>query len=446
MPRPRPGRFLPLLAALLVALPAVLLVPGPGPATAAKDALPKVKRSAEYRYVDEPDDAEAAKLLPKLLEKYDSEKRCEALLKALRKRSYPGKVPGRITLEHACSDGKTRQFTILAPSKYSNRKPTGVLVFLHGAVSQPAPGGGANEAGMFAPAVKRLGLVVIGPSTYDRVGWDAPACRELVHHALEVAKQHYNVDENRVWIAGDSDGGRGTYALLETGATFFGAAVPVIGAPGGVTRFLNLKNVPLFAINGETDQTFPVDHVRPLVEGMQALGIDLVYKEIAGEGHQPRFFLTYADEICDFLEAHPRAPFPKTVYWQTDPAREDFGGGFPADTCRWIRIVEAGQSESNATFDDGGNLLRRGFPRIEATVEGNRIDVKTKGVKRYAVLVSPDMLDLAQEVEVHTNGRESFRGRVAADARTMLEEARRFKDRQLLFVNRLEIAVDPEAR
>jgi dienelactone hydrolase len=435
MNRSRPRRPLSLVTALLLAA----LVP----VAAAKDALPKVRRSAELAYVDAPDDAEAEERLPKLLAKYDTAKKCEGLLKALRKRSYPGRVPDRITLEHASTDGKTREFTILAPSKYSRRKPTGVLVFLHGAVSQPAPGGGANEAGLFAPAVKRLGLIVIGPSTYDRVGWDAPACRELVHHALEVVKQHYNVDENRVWLAGDSDGGRGTYAQLETAATFFGAAVPVIGAPGGVTRFLNLKNVPLFAINGETDTTFPVDHVRPLVEGMQALGIDLVYKEIAGQGHDPRFFLKYDDEICDFLEAHPREPFPQTVHWQIDPAREDFGGGFPADTCRWVRILEAGSTASNTTFEDSGTLLRRTFPRIEATFSGNRIDVKTKGVKRYAVLVSPDMLDLAQEVEVFTNGHASFRGRVEADARAILEEARRFKDRHLLFVNRIEVTVDP---
>ena len=40
-----------------------------------------------------------------------------------------------------------------------------------------------------------------------------------------------------------------------------------------------------------------------------------------------------------------------------------------------------------------------------------------------------------------TNGEESFRGMVLLDARVILEEARRFKDRHLLFVNRIEVAV-----
>ncbi len=281
---------------------------------------------------------------------------------------------------------------------------------------------------------------MIGPSTYERVGWDKPACRELVHHALTFAKKYFNVDENRVYLAGDSDGGRGTYAILETEATFFASAVPVIGSPGSVTRFLNLKNIPIFAINGETDGTFPIDRVREAWTGMKASGIDLTTKEIAGQGHDPRFFLKYADEICAFLEKNPRDPYPKTVQWHIDPAREDHDGAFPVDTFRWIRIDEAGSSSSRGTFDAApGSLIRTNFPRIEATYDGNRIDVKTSGVKRYTVLVSDEMLDLSQPIEIHTNGELSFEGLVEADASVILEEARRFKDRKLVFANRVPI-------
>jgi len=435
MARPAARAVLPFLAVLLLA--------AAPPTTAAKDDVPRVRRSAEFKYVDESDAEKAAALLPALLKKYDTPKKCEGLLKALHtKRSYPGKVPGSLTLDHACTDGRTRQFTVIAPPRYSKGRPAGVMIFLHGAVSQPAPGGGANEGRMFAPAVKDLGFIVVGPSTYDRVGWDVPACRELVHHALDFVKQYYNVDENRVYVAGDSDGGRGTYNQIETEATFLAAAVPVIGAPGAVTRFVNFKNVPIFAINGETDSIFKIEDVRRLVEGMKAAGIDLTYKEIAGQGHDPYFFLKYQEEIRDFFEKHERDPFPKTVHWQIDPGREDFGRGFPADTFRWIRIVEAGEGGSHTTFPGEGSLVRADFPRVEASYEGNRIEVKTSGVKRYAVLVSPDMLDLTREVEVVTNGKPSFQGIVEADARVILEEARRFKDRKLVFANRIEITVE----
>jgi len=136
----------------------------------AEDHRFHVRLSPEFRYTDEPDDAKAAPLIEKLIKKYADRHRHAALLKILRKkRPYPARAPDQATLTHRCLDSKTREFTYLLPKRYSRRRPAGMLVFLHGAIRQPAPGGGANEARMFAPAVKRLGLIVLGPSTYDGV-------------------------------------------------------------------------------------------------------------------------------------------------------------------------------------------------------------------------------------------------------------------------------------
>ncbi|HEX5136413.1 MAG TPA: hypothetical protein VFY93_05545 [Planctomycetota bacterium] len=398
---------------------------------------------AELAYVQEPDPAKAEKLLAPLLAKYKTPGACEGLVKLLRgKRSYPAAKKDRETLDFACPDGKTRQFTYILPSKYGHARPAGVLFWLHGAIRQPAPGGGAGEAQMFRPAVEDLGLIVVGPSTYDGVEWGDPACRALVMHALDFVKTRFNVDENRVWIAGDSDGGRGTYATVETFAHFFGAAVPVIGAPGGVTRFLNFRNLPWFAINGGKDTIFTIDHVREAIDGMKAAGVAIEWKLVENGGHDPRFFLTYKDEVVSFLKAHPRDPYPKTVEWCIDPSRET---GFPADTFRWIRIEEAGDSESNAAFDDEGGILGRGLPRVSATRDGNRVTMRTRGVKRVTLLVSDQMLDLKKDVAVTVNDRLLFRGKILPEARAILEEARRFKDRALVFSNRITLDVDAEA-
>jgi predicted esterase len=426
-------------AVVLAALAWTLVARGGGPRGEALAA----GGPAEWRYVDAPTDAEAEKLLPALLQKYDTPKKCLDLVKVLRgKRPTPAGLPDEATLDHVCSDGKTRQFTYLCPKRFNPHKPTGVLVFLHGAVSQPAPGGGAGEARMFGPAVESLGLIVVGPSTYDRVEWGDPACRELIHHALFHVKRSFNVDENRVYLAGDSDGGRGAYATIETEATFFAAAVPVIGAPGSVSRYANLKNLPWLAINGEKDTTFPVDHVRPQVEAMKAAGIDIDWKLLEGVGHDPYQFTKRKDEICAFLEKHPRDPYPKVVHVQTDPERAGYEAGFPANTVRWLRIEAAGSAEHSGTFDDESGAIRSDLPRARGRRAGNRIDVDTHGVKSVTVLLSDAMVDFAKDVEVAVNGRVLHRGPVAGDARTILEEARRFADRALVFQARVTLDVD----
>lgn len=405
-------------------------------ATAATAAPP------EQQYLEEADAGKAAKLLEALLRKYRTPRDCDALVKLLRgKRSYPPGLKDRATIDFACPDGKTRQFTYILPPKHSPARPAGLLVWLHGAIRQPAPGGGAGEAQMFRPAVEDL--IVLGPSTYDGVEWGAPACRALVLHALDWMKARTNVDENRVFLAGDSDGGRGAYAIAETLAHHFGAAVPVIGAPGGVTRFLNLRNLPWFAINGAKDSIFTIDRVRESIEGMRATGIDLEWKLLEEGGHDPRFFLQFREEVRAFLKKHPRDPYPKRIDWCVDPSREDHGGGFPADTFRWIRIEEAGAAERESTFeDDGKGYVSRDLPRVQATRDGNRVEVRTRGVKRVTLLVSDQMLDLAKEIEIVVNERTLFRGTVQGDARAILEEARRMRDRTLVFHNRVTLDVD----
>ncbi len=284
---------------------------------------------------------------------------------------------------------------------------------------------------------------MVGPSTYDKVQWNEPACRELVQFAFEYVKENFNVDENRVYLAGDSDGGRGAYVTIETAATFFASAVPVIGAPGSVTRFGNLRNLPWLAYNGGKDSIFPVDEVRQAVEGMKAAGIDLTWKLFDDVGHDPYLFLKNKDEICDFFAKHPRDPLPKLVHLEVDPAKTGYEAGFPANTMRWVRIDTTGSSEHDTTFDDASaGWLRSDLARVRAKRDGNRIDVETRGVKTLTVFLSDAMVDLSKDVEIRTNGRLSFRGHVDADARAILEEARRFKDRALVFQARVAIDVD----
>ena len=109
---------------------------------------------------------------------------------------------------------------------------------------------------------------------------------------------------------------------------------------------------------------------------------------------------------------------------------------------RWLRIVETGSSNGRGDFSEsGGPLIRGGMPRVEGVYDGNRIDVQTQGVRKYAVLVSDEMLDLSKPIEIHTNGKASFQGLVEPSAQVILEEARRFKDRKLVFVNRVDVEV-----
>ncbi len=427
---------------LLPLLFSLLVVAGP---VVAANYSPKIQKP-EWRYIDEEDDAKAEKLLEKLIKRHKTERKAKSLVKLLRKgRKYMGGLDRSKTIDSPCDDRMSRQFTWHLPKRYSPKRKYGVLVFLHGAISQPAPGGGHHESKSIGKAVDSLSFIKVGPSTYSRHEWGEAAVRKHVHRALDQVKQRFNVDENRVYIAGDSDGGRGTYAIVETEATFFAAAIPVIGSPGGVSRFLNLRNLPFLAINGAKDGLFKIDGVTQSVESMRKTGIDIDFKVIADAGHDPFLFVKEKEAVCAFIKKHPRDPLPKVVEWHIDPEKAGYEKGFPANTFRWIRIDEGGSTASNTTFDDAGTLIRGNFPRIRAEkMDGNLVDVKTRGVKRFTVLLSDEMFDLSAPIMIDVNGKRLFTGIVAPDARAILTETRRFNDRCLIFSNRITVEVDGE--
>lgn len=421
-----------------IALFSVVALAALAAAAAAADYNPRMHKPL-WQYVDADDDETAAKLLPKLLKKYEGKRKAPRLVRDLRKgRPYAKGLSSTKTLTFRCPDGLSRQYTWHLPSKYSTKRPTGLLVFLHGAISQPAPGGGAHESRDIGKAVDPLNWIKLGPSTFDRHEWGETAVRAHVRNAIDQVKRRFNIDENRIVIAGDSDGGRGTYALVETEATLFAAAVPVIGSPGGVSRFLNLRGIPFLALNGAKDSLFKIDRVRQSVEQMKAAGISVDFREFADAGHDPFLFVKQGDDVRAFLKKHVRDPLPKIVEWQVDPQKEK---DFPANTFRWIRIDETGETASKGKFDDFAGLITNRFGRIRATVEGNRVTVDTHRVKRFSILVSDAMFDLEKEIEVVVNGESAHKSVVGTDAKVVLEEVRRFNDRHLVFSNRITLEV-----
>lgn len=429
-------------ACLVVAVTGLALLASPARPAAAKD-YDVSGQKPEWHYVDEPDPAKAEEVLGKILKRINNDRLAAKLVETLRKgRAYPQGMPDQETVKVKCADGASRQFTYYLPEKYSGKKPVGVLVFLHGAIRQPAPGGGAYEAKELGKAVEELDMIRIGPSTYDGHEWGEAAVRALVHESLEHVKRRYNVDEDRVFIAGDSDGGRGTYAMVETEATFYAAAVPVIGSPGGVSRFVNLRNVPFLAMNGGKDTIFDPAHVKEMVKRMTDAKIPLTFEFYEDAPHDPFLFVKHKDLVQKFLKDHPRNPLPTVVEWQTDPARKDYEAGFPANTFRWVRIEETGDTTQKGDFADFGDLVGNGLPRIRVEKkEGNEVEVKTHLVKRFTLLVSDAMFDLTKPIVVRVNGQAPVESTVKTDARVALEEMRRLNDRRLVFNARLAFEV-----
>ena len=78
---------------------------------------------------------------------------------------------------------------------------------------------------------------------------------------------------------------------------------------------------------------------------------------------------------------------------------------------------------------------------MDATRTGNTFDVKTRGVQAFTLLLSPDVIDFDQPVQVTVNGRRALNGAVTRDVPTLLAWAARDNDRTMLYGAELHVAV-----
>ena len=125
------------------------------------------------------------------------------------------------------------------------------------------------------------------PLSWDESLWWQASQVENLRGILSDLKRTYNVDENRVYAFGSSDGGTGVYFLGFRDVTPWAAFLPFIGDPGvllnprigtdGQMHLANLTNKPLFIVNGETDRLYPARLMATFLRAFQSAGVDFVF-------------------------------------------------------------------------------------------------------------------------------------------------------------------------
>jgi predicted esterase len=81
----------------------------------------------------------------------------------------------------------------------------------------------------------------------------------------------------------------------------------------------------------------------------------------------------------------------------------------------------------------------RASGRVELQRTGNSVELRTRGVRRLRLLLSPDLFDFDQPLRVTANGRPVFEGRVQRSVETLLGWAARDNDRTMLFGAELKL-------
>ena len=200
--------------------------------------------------------------------------------------------------------GVEMEYQMYVPTTYDGSTAYPLMVLLHGLGSNP--GGIIRYQGLTDLAEER-GYIVAAPMGYNSRGWygsrgtgrasnrgddgNDPAnlgdLSELdVMNVLAMTLEGYNIDRDRIYLAGHSMGGGGTWHLGIKYPDIWAGLGPVAPAiytsPDALSA---ITHIPVIIIQGDEDRLVNVDIARRWVAQMQELGMTHQYVEIPGGDH-----------------------------------------------------------------------------------------------------------------------------------------------------------------
>ena len=172
----------------------------------------------------------------------------------------------------------------------------------------------------------------------DTSWWDLVGVKNI-QTQIRILKTYFNIDDDRIFVTGFSDGGSGSFFMAMSTPDDFASFYPLNGflSVGSIvtkkpTFLPNLKNRRMNAINTDIDRLYPALKMRMLIDLALQAGANLLYKEYWGVGHD----FDYAnDEIPIMIKSmtlQPREIFQPDIYWET--WTPDYG------KCDWLEILE----------------------------------------------------------------------------------------------------------
>jgi pimeloyl-ACP methyl ester carboxylesterase len=300
-------------------------------------------------------------------------------------------------IDHSC-----QYYAVLPPKDYDPGKKYALIMTLHGA--------GVEASGQIDCYAPKDWAFVVAPTNRQRFGFDWQDWGRLdALEVLDLVKEKYPIDTNRVYLTGHSMGGHGTWHIALAHPDLFAAAAPEAGwtcfqlyipwflqksymfaEPGQIAirdmslredftpDFVeNAKNLPLFIEQGGSDNDVPPVHARLFVSLLDQLGYQYQYKEIPGKPHwyevdTLNHILCVDDpDLMNFLKEKKREPFPHQVNFKTS----DLG---QTHKNYWVDITE----QEKPFYES----------RIETDVKGNQIEIKTVNILQFELSLSKYLL------------------------------------------------------
>jgi dienelactone hydrolase len=327
-------------------------------------------------------------------------------------------------------------------------KKSGLILGLHG--GGEGAGSASEPAGKWSVS-KCMGMYPQGIRLVHDT-WNTVHGERFLLTLIEIAKLRHEIDPDRVYVAGFSMGGTGSYHMAGRFPDLFAGAIPAHGVlmaspksklatkeevesiQNGILP--NLRNVPVYIYTGLADENcepgtflYAWDRIQELREADPGGYADIQFKAIPGLAHA--FPPGEPSKGLKWIAEKRRDPYPEKIVWEYAahpfpmPDEQDKVARIQQEWFYWLQC---------ALPADGMQVI--------ATRNGNEFHLESVAPafpEDFSILLNPDMIDVEEDVVVLCEGKEVYRGKPVPDVATILETLDARFDRRLLFDRRVRI-------
>ncbi|WP_286485992.1 alpha/beta hydrolase-fold protein [Empedobacter falsenii] len=365
------------------------------------------------------------------------------------------------------NDTLKSSYFVHLPKNYNPEKKYSMLIFLHGAVffselekfSTDEDLKGWNR--FYTKYADQHDVILVFPKADKRYNWMTEKGFYMVSEIVRQIKSTINIDDNKVFLTGHSNGATGSFNYLVKQPTYFAGfygfnTQPIVRTGG--TFIQNALNHSYINFSTDLDYYFPPQANDDLTTLMESLHID--YKDYRYNGY-PHWFPEFNGSepaykiLFDDLLNRKRNPFPNKLVWQTDDVK--YG------KIDWIEITKLDTISPNKEwqknynfkitkwleYDDNDSLqvkdvdkMAFNFPRksgqIKANYSKNRFDIETSSVKSFRLYISPEMINLSKKLKVYANNELIYNQKIDYNPSFMQDDFNKNMDKLQLWINYID--------
>jgi pimeloyl-ACP methyl ester carboxylesterase len=381
--------------------------------------------------------------------------------------------------------------SLFVPDNYNYQKPSSLLIFLHGGGhSTPSDAGArAFETYGIRDLLTEGNFIVCAPCAPHTKkffrSWHTHETDEYLVDIIEEVASFYNIDNNRVFLAGTSMGGMGTLHHAQRNPDRF-AGLLASASSWDLGFWSGIIGTKIWILQGTNDSVMfrrrhgtDISYSRLLRERLEEAGAEYYYREHSG-GHSICDGRRILSEWLDWakninIKRDPFfphvvnvSPCGCTTGFNRELAESELGNwnlpdeeghnALPAPSLhnRWVTIDEIGDETLTYDWiktsgcrddieDDWRNFnltlsrkqIKGGL--VEASIRNkNNIEVTPKNVTEFTLWLHPKMVDL-QNLRIMVKGQLAFKGALQPNLAVLLESYCRSRDWEMTYPAKITI-------